>query len=488
MSAGADGGAMRGAGAYNAGRRGTPMDARSPERNRRALGASAVPSRTLKSVLVFVAFVLVVAGAARFGRQADLSHVDVAILSGSELGNYHAIVAKAAEETKRRRGRIANLTSAGSVENTTRLAAATADCAIQFALVQDGLPWPASHRFELIGRLPVPEVFVVLGRDADRIRSVADLRGLRVGIGPVGSGSEHVARQVMAQLEGLDIAVSTQPIAEQLAMLERGELDLGAMVIDRDAQLLVDAVRKRNLQVVDFAGAEAVAHRLPSAKAGVLKAGRYDPVRHLPPQDKRVIEIDPLLIGNGCARESATQGVITAMAAVFPDFVRVNRERANLTGLPYATAARSYFDDDGPDPVGEHVPWVIDIMPMSRWLQLVFAFSTLFAAQALWHRFRLWRLDAKRVAIEARAAALFAPGVTVADIEAMPGDDAHRTAGARASLANLIVELEGLSKLCRKQSLSMLVPMGQEMGYRYQEQLMNDLLYALRTFRSRLGG
>jgi hypothetical protein len=33
----------------------------------------------------------------------------------------------------------------------------------------------------------------------------------------------------------------------------------------------------------------------------------------------------------------------------------------------------------------------------------------------------------------------------------------------------------------------MLVPMGQEMAYRYQEALMADLLYALRAFRERLG-
>ena len=59
-----------------------------------------------------------------------------------------------------------------------------------------------SHSFELIGRLPAPESFVVLGRDADRIRTVADLRGKRIGIGPVGSGTERVARQVLAQLSG----------------------------------------------------------------------------------------------------------------------------------------------------------------------------------------------------------------------------------------------------------------------------------------------
>jgi len=446
------------------------------------------PSRALKTALLFAVFVVIAVVAATFGRNPDLSHVKVAFVSGSPEGNYHAIVAKAVAEAQRQRGRIDNLPSAGSVENITRLAGAKASCDIQFALVQDGLPWPASHPFQLIGRLPISESFVVLGRDADRIRTVADMRGMRVGIGPVGSGSEHVARQVMAQLAELDIKVTTHPLHEQLALLERGELDLGAMVIAPDARLLMQAVRDRKLQIVDISAADALAHRLPSARGGTIKAGYYDPIRELPPTDKRVIQIDTLVIGNGCARESVTQGVITALVRVFPDFVRVNRERSNLTGLEYASAARSYFDDQGPDPVGAHVPWFIDIMPMARWVQLIFAVSLLFGAQAVWHRFRLWRLDARRVRIEAEVSRLFAPGTTVAEIAATKPELRHRTPEARAQLNAVVDELGRLADRCRRQSISMLVPMGQEMNYRYQERLIADLLHALRQFRGRLDG
>ena len=444
------------------------------------------PSRTLKTAFLFAVLVAIAVLAATFGRDPDLSHVKVAFLSGSEEGNYHAIVAKVAAEARHQRGRVDNLPSAGSVENIARLVAAKASCSIQLALVQEGLPWPESHPFQLIGRLPIPESFVVLGRDADRVRSVADLRGMRVGIGPVGSGSEHVARQVMAQLAELDIKLTTQPLNQQLAMLERGELDLGAMVIDADARLMIQAVRDRKLQIVDISGADALAHRLPSARAGIIKAGHYDPIRELPPMDKRVIQVDTLVIGNGCARGSVTQGVITALVRVFPDFVRVNRERANLTGLQYASAARSYFDHQGPDPVGEHVPWFIDIMPTARWLQLVFAVSLLFGAQAVWHRFRLWRLDARRVRIEGEVSRLFDPGITVAEIAATKPELRHRTPEARTQLDAVVNELGQLAERCRRQSISMLVPMGQEMNYRYQEGLIADLLHALRQFRGRL--
>ncbi len=76
-----------------------------------------------------------------------------------------------------------------------------------------GLPTTA---FELIGRLPRSESFVLVGRNADEIRKVQDLRGKRIGIGPAGSGTEYVARSVLTQLTGLDIKASTHSLVEQL--------------------------------------------------------------------------------------------------------------------------------------------------------------------------------------------------------------------------------------------------------------------------------
>ena len=442
--------------------------------------------RALCGALILAALIAVFAVVATSSRNPELSYVDVAFVSGSPEGNYHAIVARTAAEAQRQHGRANNVASAGSIENISRLAAAKKSCAIQFALVQEGLPWPDSHPFELIARLPTPEMFIVLGRDADRIRTVADLRGKRVGIGPTGSGTEYLSRQVIAQLAELGIGLSTQSLPEQLAMLEHGDLDLVAMVIDPDAQLVTRAVRDRKLQIVDIAIADALAHRLPSARSGIIKAGYYDPVRNLPATDKRVIAIDTLVIGNGCARESATQGVITLLARVFPDLVRVNREQPNLTGLHYASAAQSYFDEQGPDRVGVYLPWLIDIMPTARWLQLIFAFSLLFGAQALWHRFRLWRIDGERVRIEGQVSRLFGNDKTVNDIAAAKPESLHGNPRAHAELDAAIDQLERLAARCRRQSLSMIVPMGQEMAYRFQEGLIGDLLHALKSFREKI--
>lgn len=455
-------------------------------RLQRVLGSTQRSSGGFKMAILFAVLALLGLLFALYDRTPTLSHVRVRILSGNERGNYFAIVNRLAAEAGRRRGRITNLPSAGSVENVARLVAGRASCDVQFALVQDGLDLPKENELELIGRLGSPESLIVLGRDADQIRSLADLRGKRIGIGPVGSGTERVARQILAPLAELNIQISTLPMNEELAKLESGELDLGAMVIEENAQLVVEAVRDRKLQILDLAGAEVLARRLPFARAGRIRAGLYDPIRMLPPEDKRVIQIDTLLVGNGCASWSATQGLITALTGLYPDFVRTNREQANRSGLPLSAAARAFYDNDGPDAVGVHAPWLVDIMPTATWLQLIFGFSILFNLMGLAHRFQLWRIDAKRVEIEGEIPRFFALGITAGEIEAMAPEDRHRLPEVRPELDKLLERLGQLLERCRKASLSVLVPMGQEMSYRYQEALISDLARALRAFRSRL--
>jgi hypothetical protein len=51
---------------------------------------------------------------------------------------------------------------------------------------------------------------------------------------------------------------------------------------------------------------------------------------------------------------------------------------------------------------------------------------------------------------------------------------------------DLVVRLRELLEVCRAQSVSVLAPMGQEMVYRYQEDLMIATLANMRRLRARL--
>ena len=106
-------------------------------------------------------------------------------------------------------------------------------------------------------------------------------------------------------------------------------------------------MRDRGLQILSLPNVEALARRLPFKRVGRIVAGQYDPVRVLPAEAKDVLLVDTLIVGNRCARRSVTQGFITVLVAVFPDFVRYSRDTPNRTGLPLASAARSYFEMRG---------------------------------------------------------------------------------------------------------------------------------------------
>jgi uncharacterized protein len=465
------------------------MPAKENRRRDRALNLpdrAAALSTGAKTGLLFACLLLVAILVALYDPTPSLRHVRIAILSGAQSGNYFATVNKFGAEIQSRKGRVENLTSAGSVENIRRLAEAKASCNVQFALVQDGIDLPADGDLEFIGRLPRPEALIVLGRNADQIKSAEDLRGLRIGIGPLGSGTEPLARRVLALLSGLGLEVSTQPIDRQLDMLERGELDLGAMVIDDQAQLVNDAVRKRHLQILSIPNAASLARRLPFARLGEIEAGQYDYVRRLPPENKQLLEVDTLVVGNGCASYAVTQGLMTAISEVFPTFVRDNKGQPNLTGLRAAPVAKDFFNDEGPDFAGTYAPWLINIMPTATWLKLIVGFSMLFSGMAVWHRFRLWRVDANRVKIERDIGSLFGTRATLGEIARAPVTDRHRTPEARALLDDITGRLTTLSDRCRRHSMSVLVPMGHEMAYRYQETLIADLLDALHSFEKRL--
>lgn len=124
-------------------------------------------------------------------------------------------------------------------------------------------------------------------------------------------------------------------------------------------------------------------------------------------------------------------------------------------------------------------------MPPANWAYVVMAVSILFNAMSAGHRFRLWRIDDARVKLENELSRYFGMGSTLGDITRLEPDAKHQTAEARAEIDSLIDRLERLAERSRRHSLSMLVPMGQEMAYRYQEGVIYETIAVLRAFRKR---
>jgi len=425
----------------------------------------------------------------RLNLSRSMRRLHVGMASGVVDGHYHAVVDELSRRAAQSRGTVTNVVSAGSADNAAKLRQARADgsCSVAFALVQDGTDFGKDESIQLLGRLPRSESVFFLGKAADSISEFRELSGKRIAAGAPGSGIAQLSAELFALPEFAALgAILTHPSTDDaLAQAERGDVDLAMLVMDEDAPLIVSAVRDRGLQVVGFPHADVLARRLPHIKTGRIGAGQFEAVRLLPPVDKRVLRVDTLVVGNGCAGRSATIDLLVLLEQTFPDFIRHNRETPNTTALTKSPTAKSYFEKGGPELADEYVPWLVDIMPPANWVYIVMGVSLLFNAMGAAHRFRLWRIDDARVRIEHQIGALFGPSTTLADIERGTASASLATPETRRAIGELIAALETLASRARRQSLSMLVPMGVEMTYRYQEQLIYEAIGSLRAYLAR---
>lgn len=431
-------------------------------------------------------------GSMRFG--SDLSHVSVAVLSGEPEGNYHAVVRQLAERAESRGATLHNVASTGSEDNLARLQQAAQDCnggelgvAPGFALVQESFNFAEYPHLHLVARLPVSETVFFLGKSAGAMSHFAHLSGKRLGIGPPGSGTSRLAAELLARLPGIRVQVFDPPLAQQVELLARGALDVGVFVMWEEAALIHHAVVERGLQVAAFREVPGLAHRLPLARAATLAAGQLEPVKVLPPEDTPVLQIDTLLVANRCPARSHIMGVMALLQAQYPHLVEHNRRWPTPGELPYHAHAQAYLDNHGPELLDEYAPWLADNIPLGNLVLLIMAVSILFNLMGAGHRFRLWRIDAGRVRLEGILPDIFGPEVVIQEIATLQPTASHRQPEKKQRLEALIQQLDELKSRVRRHSLSVLVPMGQEMAYRYQESLIAERIAALRDFRRRLG-
>ncbi|MBA3463101.1 MAG: hypothetical protein H0T46_24300 [Deltaproteobacteria bacterium] len=435
-------------------------------------------------IIVFVSVLVIVAlKTVNFG--AGLSHVDVRVLSGSVGGNYSAVVDGLSTRAAQRGGTVSNVQTQGSVENLTRLAEGAASCDVDFALVQDGIPMKDTDGMEVIGRLPRSETVFVIGKDAAKLTKFAELRGKKIGVGPTNSGTDYLARSILEgdDLKPLGVQLSNHELPAQIDLLVAGSLDLGIFVMDDNAQLMRQAIRERGLQLAAIEHLDTVPTRVPVLSLGVIEAGQYDPLAVIPERDHTVLRVDTLILSNGCASRSEEIGLLELLVEDQPGYLTKNRDSRG-GALRRSSIAKEFYASEGPGFADQYFPWLVDIMPLGYWFYIVMAVSVLFNVMTLAHKVRLWRVDANRDKAFQIVRDALGEKLTPAEISALEPTAEH--AAKREQIDEALTKLDALRAKTRRQENSMLVPLGAEWMYRYEEEQMEQLLTALRTFRGKL--
>ena len=443
----------------------------------------------VRTLLLLAAAALIAAAAAAFGIARDYGYLHASILTGSAGGHYHGLAMRLAQRAKREHGTLNVIATAGSIENVSRLTAGREQCEEMFALVQDGTPVPADARLELLGRLPEPELLLLLGRPGRTFNTFTDLRGATIGIGPEGSGTAYLMRQLFedSDLQALDVRLAHHGLPEQAQLLADGKLDLAAFVMQEDAEFLRTIIRQHSLDVVSPQDLQGLIARYPWLSLGRIPAGRYDLVRSIPAADKQVARLATLVIASPCARRADRIALLMLLGAELPGFVRANPPTATArsTAIPLAPEARQFFLTGEPEVADRYFPWLVNLMSPAYWVYLLMAATILFNGMTAFSRFRLWRIDAAREKLEAALRKLVDPGLTHAQMRAVSAERVTAEPERRAAAEAIREQLAALRARCQRQTNSFITPMGDEMFYRYQQTLIDEAITTLATLLQR---
>ena len=188
------------------------------------------------------------------------------------------------------------------------------------------------------------------------------------------------------------------------------------------------------------------------------------------------------------AKVSRAQAVamLVLLDGLFKGFIEVNRNTPNATGLREVTDLKPFLVNGGPSLLDQYAPRLVAVMPPANMLHYVVVISLLLNGLTFWHRFRLWRIDTKRLKLEERAFDLFGHRYTLSEIAELTPRPGELSEPTKEMLDDLIRDTEWLRQWIRRYSVSFVVPMGAEMYYRHQENLTEKQLHALRQLRVQL--
>jgi TRAP-type uncharacterized transport system substrate-binding protein len=437
----------------------------------------------VRVLLLIAAAVAIVGLASMFGIARDYGYLHASLLTGTPGGRYHALGTSLAARASRGHGSLTVVPTAGSVDNVSRLAEIRGRCTATFAFVQDGTPVSTDSPLEVLGRLPETESLLLLGRRDRTFSAFADLRGASIGIGPEGSGTAYLMRQLFEDqdLRDLGVVLSQHELADQSLLVAQGHLDLSAVVMGEDADFIRNTIRQYDLDIVSPQGLEGLVKRHPWLELGRIPAGRYDLERPTPSMDRLAAHVDTLVVANSCARRAERVALLTLLSSELPGFVRANPPKStdSATTLPLAPEARQFFVTGEPEIADRYFPWLVNLMSPVYWVYLVMAVTILFNAMRGFSRFRLWRIDAAREKLKARINELSGPAFSSKERQADRTNQVLAERDARATARDIMDQLAELRARCQRYTSSVVTPMGDEMFYRYQESLIDELTTAL---------
>lgn len=275
---------------------------------------------------------------------AHMQHEVVLIATSSEGGAYHHWGDEYADELRRAAVRTDVLLTSGSVENIRLLH----EGKVQVALIQGGLLREADRAdLESLGTVAYEPLW--LWMRAGSLASIGDLGGRTIAVGARGSGTEPLARLVLAQY-GIDDRISQLrelSTAEGHAELVAGTVDAMFVVAPIEALDIQRLIDEPSVVLLPYPNAEAFIRVSPVLHKVVFPAGARSLARGLPPRDIDLLAPKASVVVRKDLNQNVKYLLLLAMRQIHsaPKMFTASNEfpAPEAIGLRLADLARAYY-------------------------------------------------------------------------------------------------------------------------------------------------
>ena len=258
------------------------------------------------------ALLVVAAGfavASMFIKPAPPDHIVIA--TGAEDGAYFYFAGQYADYFDEYGIKLEVRPTSGSVENFEKIAAENSD--IDVAFIQGGIAnSDEDPDLESLGAMYYEPVWIFY-RGGATIDRVTQLKGTRIAIGPEGSGSRKLARQLLEANDIPDPKMKGHDLAGEAAAkaLHEGTIDVVIMVASPRSKAVRVLLEDHSVRLASLVHADAYTKHFPHLSTVVLPRGGIDLVNDIPAADVHLVATTANLV----IREDLHPAIVNLLAA-----------------------------------------------------------------------------------------------------------------------------------------------------------------------------
>jgi TRAP transporter TAXI family solute receptor len=354
----------------------------------RDLVATAGPTIFLIAALCALAYFIV--------DPAPPRHVTLA--TGQENSAYEEFGKKYAAALAKDGIKVTMKRSLGSQENLQLLNEGKVDV----AFVQSGSTNEAeAHRKGLVslGSLFSEPVWLFM-REPVAVTELSHLKGLKINLGPEGTGIPKLFRQVLSLngVEPADLTIGALENTPATVELLEGRIDGLVFSSGPDALLVQMLLQTPGIKLFNFDQAEAYSRRLPFLSHVVLPRGIVDLGRDLPPQDYHLIAPTATLVARANLHPALLELFVQAAADIHSGAGWFQQHgqfpSARYTEIPVAREAAKFYKD-GPPLLQRYMPfWVANLFDR-LWVVVVALAALLIPFTKVVPPLYVWRIKSR---------------------------------------------------------------------------------------------